>query len=820
MRNSNAFAVLVLLCFFLNQSCNDPPSNRSIAPSDFNPTTFLWYTHSAEKWDEALPVGNGRLGAMVFGKTDEERIQFNEDTYWSGGPYSQTREGGNKYLSEIQELIFKSDYIKAHNLFGRHLMGYPVEQMKYQSMGDIILNFPDNGEVEGYIHSLDLDQAIDKVTYKQNGIQFTREVFSSPVDQVLVIRLEADQKGSISFTANLRGKRNQAHSNYATDYFQMDPYGEDGLVLTGKSADYLGVEGKLRYVARIKAIPEGGTLVVDDRDLIVKNADAVTIVLAAATNFVNYKDVSADPDKRVDSVLKTIDGKSYPELKTSHIGEHQRLFRRVSLDMGSGVTSFLPTDERLRNFDGQNDPNLASLCFQFGRYLLISSSRPGTQPANLQGIWNEDMNPSWDSKYTTNINTEMNYWPAEVGNLSECAGPLFKMIGELTDQGSDVAKENYGASGWVFHQNTDIWRVAAPMDGPDWGTFTTGGAWLCTHIWEHYLYSGDINFLKEMFPILKGSVVFFLDFLIEHPKYGWLVTNPSTSPENFPGWPGNDRFYDEVTGWMSPGTTICAGSTIDMQILYDLFGYVAEAAEIIGIDTELKDTLLLTREKLAPMQIGKNGDLQEWLEDWDQKEKSHRHISNLYGLFPGNIISARSTPELADACRVVLEQRGLEGNGWASAWKMGCWARLYESEKALENFSYYIGNYCLPDLFAICSSAMQVDGSFGITTAIVEMLMQSHEDKIHLLPALPESWGSGNINGIRARGGFEINMEWKNGRLENAQIYSILGNICAVLADGDFSVTHVGEPVRKRLADDGLFEFETEAGKTYIITKN
>jgi len=780
----------------------------------------LWYTHPAEKWDEALPVGNGRLGAMVFGKTDEERIQFNEDTYWSGGPYSQTREGGNKYLSEIQELIFKSDYIKAHNLFGRHLMGYPVEQMKYQSMGDIILNFPDNGEVEGYIHSLDLDQAIDKVTYKQNGIQFTREVFSSPVDQVLVIRLEADQKGSISFTANLRGKRNQAHSNYATDYFQMDPYGEDGLVLTGKSTDYLGVEGKLRYVARIKAIPEGGTLVVDDRDLIVENADAVTILLAAASNFVNYKDVSGDSEYQVDSVLENLEGRSYSEIKTTHIEEHQRLFRRVSLDMGSSENSFLPTDKRLRNFDGQNDPNLASLCFQFGRYLLISSSRPGTQPANLQGIWNEDMNPSWDSKYTTNINTEMNYWPAEVGNLSECAEPLFKMIGELTDQGSDVAKENYGADGWVFHQNTDIWRVAAPMDGPDWGTFTTGGAWLCTHIWEHYLYSGDIDFLKEMYPVLIGSVTFFLDFLIEHPKYGWLVTNPSTSPENFPGRPGNDRFYDEVTGWMSPGTTICAGSTIDMQILYDLFGYVAEAAEILGVDQELIKSLLLTREKLASMQIGENGDLQEWLEDWDQKEKSHRHISNLYGLFPGNTISARSTPELADASRVVLNQRGLEGNGWASAWKMACWARLYEPERALEIFSYYIGHYCLPGLFAICSGTMQVDGSFGMSAAIVEMLMQSHEDKIHLLPALPESWGSGNINGIRARGGFEINMEWKNGRLENAQIYSILGNTCAILADGDFSVTHVGEPVRKRLADDGLFEFETETGKTYIITKN
>jgi len=815
--NNKPFKFIFLFCLIL--SCKDEPTDFPVLSSGIDPTTCLWYLHPAAKWDEALPVGNGRLGAMVFGKTDEERIQFNEDTYWSGGPYSQTRPGGNRHIQEIQDLIFKGEYIKAHNLFGRYLMGYPVEQMKYQSMGDIILKLHSEGEVEEYIQSLDLDKAIARVEYTQNGIRFTREVFSSPVDQALIIRLEADKNSSLSFTVNLRGVRNQAHSNYATDYFKMDSFGEDGLILTGKSADYLGVEGKLRYVARLKAVPEGGTIKVGERDLVIENADAVTILLAAATNFENYKDVRGNPFERVDTIFSKLDEKSYQKIRNDHIREHQQLFCRVSLDLGSLDNSFLPTDDRLKSCNGQNDPNLAALCFQYGRYLLISSSRPGTQPANLQGIWNEDMNPSWDSKYTTNINTEMNYWPAEVGNLSECAKPLFKMIGELTDQGRDVAREHYGAGGWVFHQNTDIWRVAAPMDGPDWGTFTTGGAWLCTHLWEHYLYCGDTAFLSDVYPIMTGNVQFFLDFLVEHPKYGWLVTNPSTSPENFPGRPGNDRFFDEVTGWMSPGTTICSGSTIDMQILYDLFGYVAQAGKILGLDAELQDSLLATREKLAPMQIGAKGDLQEWLEDWDQKEKSHRHISNLYGLFPGNVISLLRTPELAEASKVVLDQRGLEGNGWASAWKMACWARLMEPEKAMDNFSYYIGHYCLPNLFSTCSRALQVDGSFGLTAAIVEMLMQSHEGKIHFLPALPDSWRTGKITGIRARGGFEIDLAWEDGKLKNATIHSFLGNKCVVQGDGKFAVKIGEEPVRMRIAEDGLFEFETEPGETYFITR-
>ncbi len=814
MQRASLCCIVVLLALL---ACGTGPGPDQAPFGDFDPTTTLWYAQPADKWENSLPVGNGRLGAMVFGKTDEERIQFNEETYWSGGPYSQTVKAGHKALPEIQRLIFAGEYQKAHKQFGRNLMGYPVEQMKYQSFGDVLLKFSAAGAVTDYSHRLDLKQALVTTTYHQNGIQFKREVLVTPLDQVIVVRLTADKPGQISCVVNLRGYRNQAHSNYATDYFRMDGYGRDGLMLQGKSADYLGVEGKLRYYGRLKAVPEGGRMRVDDTDLIIQDADTLTLFIAAATNFVNYRDVSGDAEVRVEAVFEALRNKDYNRIKQEHIRAHQQLFDRVSLNLGTTPDSYAPTDERRKNYDGRSDPNLAALCFQYGRYMLISSSRPGTQPANLQGIWNKDMNPSWDSKYTTNINTEMNNWPAEVGNLSECGLPLFQMIRDLSDQGSDVAKEHYGARGWVFHQNTDIWRVAAPMDGPDWGAFNAGGAWLCTHLWEHYLYTGDKKFLREFYPILKECVEFFLDFLVEHPEYGWLVTNPSTSPENFPDWPGNDTFYDEVCGWMSPGTTICTGSTIDMQLLRDLFSYVVEAAGILEVDRDFRQEVLAIRERLAPMQIGKNGDLQEWLEDWGQKENSHRHISHLYGLFPGNQISLRRTPELAVGCRVVLEQRGLEGNGWSSAWKMGCWARLQNPEKAMDNFHYYIQHYTFDSLYAICSRTLQVDGLFGVSAAVAEMLVQSHENELYLLPALPVPWNSGEVKGLRARGGFELEMIWEESRISSALIRSILGKTCRLRVRQPVEVTSEGQSVPIVTTPDGLISFETEPGRIYSI---
>ncbi|MGZ5469617.1 MAG: glycoside hydrolase family 95 protein, partial [Candidatus Aminicenantales bacterium] len=509
-------------------------------------TKVVWAARPAEKWENAHPVGNGRLGAMVFGKTDEERIQLNEETYWTGGPYTTTVKGGAAFLPEVQRLVFEGRFKEAHILFGRRLMGYPVEQQKYQSLGNLVLRFMAGDAPKEYRHELDLDMAVDTTSYSLGGVRYTRQVFVSPIDQVLVIRLTADAPGRISFRAQLRGERNEAHSNYATDYFRMDGLPPDGLVVRGKSADYMGIAGRLRYEARLKVLPEGGTMAVGEDELGVTGADATTLLVAAATNFVTYKDVSGDPAARVEAALAGAAAKPFGVLLDAHLREHRRLFRRVEIELPSGPTSDLPTAERIKAFDGTNDPALAGLVLQFGRYLLISSSRPGTQPANLQGIWNDKMNPPWDSKYTTNINTEMNYWPAEVGNLTECAEPLFRMIRELTDQGSDVAREHYGARGWVFHQNTDIWRVAAPMDGPSWGTFTTGGAWLATHLWEHYLFTGDKAFLKDYYPVLKGSAEFFLDFLVLHPTYGWLVTNPSTSPENFPAVPGQLPFFDEI----------------------------------------------------------------------------------------------------------------------------------------------------------------------------------------------------------------------------------------------------------------------------------
>ncbi len=783
----------------------------------FDPATLLWYTHPADKWENALPVGNGRLGAMVFGKTDEEEIHLNEDTYWAGGPYSTVVKGGSKALPEIRKLVFDGNYKMAHILFGRNLMGYPVEQMKYQSLGRLVLRFGSKDPAADYRHELDLDSAVVRTSYVQGGVRFTREVFSSPADQVIVVRLTADKPGQVSFKAQLRGERNEAHSNYATDYFRMDGLPPDGLVVRGKSADYMGVTGALRYESRLKALSEGGTMSLDWDELSVTGADAVTLLIAAATNFVSYKDVSGDARARVEKTMAAAAGKTYDVLRAAHTAEHRRLFRRVSVALPATANSLLPTDERLKGYDGTNDPALGALVFQFGRYLLISSSRPGTQPANLQGIWNKDMNPMWDSKYTTNINTEMNYWPAEVGNLAECAEPLFRMIRELTDQGAQVARENYGARGWVFHQNTDLWRVAAPMDGPSWGTFTTGGAWLATHIWEHYLFTGDKAFLAEYYPIMKGSAEFFLDFLVPHPKYGWLVTNPSTSPENFPAVPGQAPFFDEITTFKTT-TSICAGSTIDMAILNDLFGYVAKAADVLGVDRDVKSRVLEAKAKLAPMQIGRKGNLQEWLEDWDETEKSHRHVSGLWGLFPGHQVSARRTPKFADGARVVLEQRGLPGNGWSSAWKAACWARLGDAAKAMDNFTYAVHKYTTKSLFSICSGAMQVDGSFGMAAAVAEMLLRSDEGEIAFLPALPGSWADGEVKGLLARGGFEVGFRWKGGRVETVTILSKNGDPCRIRGSERLKVTAGGRTVRTASPEKNVIEFKTTAGVVYALT--
>lgn len=804
--------VLMLLITSCRETTVEPgPIDQSIDPS-----TLMWYDRPAEKWEDALPIGNGRLGAMIFGKYGEEQIQLNEETYWSGGPYSTVVKGGYQKLPEIQQAIFNGEPLKAHKLFGRYLMGYPVEQQKYQALANLHLSFPGQDTALQYRRSLDLNTGIASVTYVDDSITYRRELIASVPDQTIAIRLTADKPGSISLDAQLRGVRNSAHSNYATDYFRMDALGDNQLILTGKSADYLGVEGRLKYDARIVALPEGGSISADDNKLIIRNADAVTLYFVAATNFVNYKDVSADQHGRVESYLQHLEGRSFEAVKTDAVSDYQPLFKRVKLSLPETPASFLPTNERLTSISSEPDPQLATLCYNFGRYLLIASSRPGTQPANLQGIWNKDMNPSWDAKYTTNINTEMNYWPVETGNLPELAEPLITMVKELTDQGAQVAKEHYGARGWVFHQNTDIWRVAAPMDGPTWGTFTVGGAWLVTHLYEHYLFTQDMDYLREVYPVIKGAVEFFMDFLVEHPNGRWLVTNPSNSPENPPKGAGYEYFYDEVTG-MYYFTTIVAGATMDMQILKDLFSYYISASEILDIDREFAGEVALARKRLPPSQVGKDGMLQEWTEDLGQLEAQHRHFSHLYGLYPGNVVSARRTPELIDPVKQVLEQRGDGGTGFSRGWKMALWARLYDGNRANRIFKGYLQEQCYPSLFAKCFTPLQVDGSLGVTAGITEMLIQSHEGMIELLPALPDEWADGAFGGVRARGGFELSFAWQNKELTSVEVLSKSGKTCRMLLGKAVRVVSNGKEIDFTQGSDGVIEFATATGNTYLI---
>jgi alpha-L-fucosidase 2 len=727
--------------------------------------------------------------------------------------------GGAKVLPKIQQLIFEGKPIEAHKLFGRHLMGYPVEQMKYQCIGNLHLFFENEEKVTDYKRWLDLATGTTNVEYKANGVKYRRSVLASAPHQVIVIRLTADKPGHIFFRAQLRGVRNTAHSNYGNDYFQMDGVGNDGLMINGKSADYLGVEGKLRYRAQLKATPEGGSMKVVGDEMFVDGADAVTLYFAAATNFVNYKDVSGDQVARVTDTFDRIKNKSFSNIWQDAVEDHQSYYQRASLKLEQTANSVLPTDRRMVAFETGADPSLAALAYNFGRYILISSSRPGTQPANLQGIWNESQNPMWDSKYTTNINTEMNYWPVETGNLSDCAEPLITMVKELTDQGSQVAREHYGAAGWVFHQNTDLWRVAAPMDGPTWGTFTVGGAWLVTHLWEHYLYTLDRKYLEEIYPVMKGSVDFFMDFLVEHPNGKWLVTNPSNSPENPPEGPGYEYFFDEVAGFYY-FTTICYGSSIDMQILTDLFGYYAQACEVLGLDEKYAKKVLAARERLVPPQIGKNGMLQEWTEDYGQLEDKHRHFSQMYGLYPGNVLSAKRTPQWLDACKAVLEQRGDGGLGFSRTWKMSLWARLYDAERALNIFKGYIKEQAFPQLFAKGGDAFLVEGALGAAAGITEMLMHSHEGVIDLLPALPKTWSKGRFDGLCARGAFELDVEWDDGQITRVEVLSKMGQSCRIDPKTKVEITADGKPVKYKTLKDGSIEFKTQAEQTYMLIRS